>query len=161
MRVCAIVSLTALAILSSAPAGAQARPARADPNCTYQTCALGVAPVWNGLEVTRGDSQRRVGMLGFFVPEDISSVFADDPEAADVARDAFRVRQIGAVLTDAGIVIAATGIARALFHWEWDSWATGLTLAGGASLAAGIPFQFAADGALSRAVWLYNRRFAR
>jgi hypothetical protein len=34
-------------------------------------------------------------------------------------------------------------------------------VAGSASLAAGVPFQFAADGALSRAVWLYNRRFSR
>ena len=32
---------------------------------------------------------------------------------------------------------------------------------GGAALAVSVPLQFAADGALSRAVWWYNRRFAR
>jgi hypothetical protein len=102
-----------------------------------------------------------VATLGFFIPEDISHVFADDPEARDVARDAFRIRQIGAVLTDAGVILGATGVARGLFRWNWDGLSTGLTLAGGASLAAGVPFQFAADGALSRAVWLFNRRYTR
>ena len=100
-------------------------------------------------------------MLGFFIPEDVSHAFADDAEAVDVARDAFRIRQIGAALTDAGIVLAATGLARALFRRDWDGLSTGLTVGGGAALAAGVPFQFAADGSLSRAVWLYNRRFGR
>ena|SRR5829696_4585042 len=100
-------------------------------------------------------------MLGFFIPEDVSHAFADDAEAVDVARDAFRIRQIGAALTDAGIVLAATGLARALFRRDWDALSTGLTVGGGAALGAGVPFQFAADGALSRAVWLYNRRYAR
>ena len=100
-------------------------------------------------------------MLGFFIPEDVSRAFADDAEAVDVARDAFRIRQIGAALTDAGVVLAATGLARALFRRDWDGLSTGLTVGGGAALAAGVPFQFAADGALSRAVWLYNRRFGR
>lgn len=159
MRLTAIVSL-ALIASSSAVSRAQA-PASTPANCTYQTCALGLAPVWNGLDVTRGDSQRTVATLGFFIPQDISSVFAEDAEARDAARDAFRLRQIGAGLTDAGVILAATGLARALFNWDWDGWSTGLTLAGGASLAAGVPFQFAADGALSRAVWLFNRRFAR
>jgi hypothetical protein len=150
----------ALAIIFSAAALNAQAPSR-EANCTYQACALGLAPVWNGLEVTRGDSQRRVATLGFFIPRDISSVFTDDREARDVALDAFRIRQVGAVLTDAGIILGATGIGRALFHWDFDGLSTGLTLAGGASLAAGVPFQFAADGRLSRAVWLFNRRFAR
>ena len=156
-----VSGLVLLAALHTIPVAAQRTEPRSDPNCTYQTCALGLAPVWNGLEVTRGDSQRRVAMLGFFMPEVISHVFADDSEARDVARDAFRIRQIGAAMTDVGIILGATGVARALYRWNWDGLSTGLTLAGGASLAAGIPFQFAADGALSRAVWLFNRRFTR
>jgi hypothetical protein len=156
--------LSAVAVLfavHATPAIAQRATGRADPNCTYQTCALGLAPVWNGLEVTRGDAQTHVATLGFFIPEDISHVFAEDAEARDVARDAFRIRQVAAALTDAGAVLAVTGLARALFRRDWDGLSTGLTLAGGASLAGGIPAQFAADGALSRAVWLFNRRFAR
>lgn len=159
-----IKRLFALGVLTAAvavPAAGQATRSRADANCTYQTCALGLMPVWNGIEVTQGDSQRRIALLGFFVPEDISSAFSDDPEAVDVARDAFRIRQIGAALTDAGIVMIATGLARSLFRKDWDGLSTGLTLAGGAALLGGVPVQVAADGALSRAVWLYNRRFSR
>ncbi len=154
----------ALGVLVIAPAfsaGAQRTTNRADPNCTYQSCALGLVPAWNGIEITRGDSQRRVAMLGFFVPEDVSRAFADDPEAVDVARDAFRIRQVGAALTDAGLVLAATGLARALFRRDWDALSTGLTVGAGAALAAAVPAHFAADGALSRAVWLYNRRYSR
>lgn len=134
---------------------------RAPANCTYQTCALGLAPVWDGIAVVRGDAEHRVATLGFFLPGDVSSVFQDDPDALDAAKEAVSIRQIGAALTDGGIVLAATGIARALFRRDWDRLSTALTVAGGASLGASIPFQFAADGQLSRAVWLFNRRFAR
>jgi len=134
---------------------------RAPLNCTYQTCALGLAPVWDGLSVVRGDSEKRVATLGFFLPGDVSSVFEDDPEALDAARDAVSIRQIGAALTDGGIVLAATGIARYLFRRDWDKLSTALTAAGVASLGVSVPFQFAADGQLSRAVWLYNRRFTK
>jgi hypothetical protein len=147
------ISLVALPAVTEA----QVRPA----NCTYQTCALGLSPVFDGLAVVRGDSERRVATLGFFLPGDVSSVFQDDPEALDAARDAVKIRQIGAVLTDGGLVLAVTGLARALFRRDWDKLSTGLTVAGAASLGASVPFQFAADGALSRAVWLYNRRFSR
>jgi hypothetical protein len=134
---------------------------RSEPNCTYQTCALGLAPVWDGLAVVRGESERRVGTLGFFVPGDMSGIFKDDADALDAAREAVRIRRIGAVLTDAGIVLAATGLARALFQREFDKLSGALAVAGAASLGASIPVQFAADGYLSRAVWLYNRRYAR
>ena len=113
------------------------------------------------MEWPRRDAGRLVATLGFFIPEDISHVFAEDADARDAARDAFRIRQAGAVLTDAGALLAVTGLARALFQRDWDGLSTGLTLAGATSLAAAIPVQFAADGALSRAVWLFNRRFAR
>jgi len=134
---------------------------QASQNCTYQTCALGLAPVWDGLAVTRGDSERRVATLGFFLPGDVSSVFEDDPDALEAARDAVQIRQIGAALTDGGLLSAATGIARALFRRDWDRLSTALTIGGAAALGVSIPVQFAADGELSRAVWLYNRRFAR
>ena len=148
------MSLLALPVVT----GAQVRP---PANCTYQTCALGLSPVWNGLAVVRGDSEQRVATLGFFLPGDVTSVFRDDPEALDAARDAVQIRQIGAALTDGGLALAATGLARALFRRDWDKLSTALTVAGAVSLGASVPFQFAADGALSRAVWLYNRRFTR
>jgi hypothetical protein len=157
MHVKRFVLLSAFAIV---PFVASAQ-ARTEPNCTYQTCALGLAPVWDGLAVVRGESERRVATLGFFVPGDMSEVFKDDADALDAAREAVRLRRIGAVLTDAGIVMAATGLARALFQRDFDKLSTALTLAGAGSLGVSIPVQFAADGYLSRAVWLYNRRYAR
>ena len=144
--------------LAAAPAVAQGR---APVNCTYQECAVGLSPVWNGIDITRGDSQRTVASLGFFFPQDVTHAFKDDPEAADVARDAFRIRQAAAIMTDAGLVLTATGVARALFQRDFDKLSTALTVVGGVSFIGGVPLQFAADGALSRAVWLYNRRFSR
>lgn len=132
-----------------------------EPNCTYQECALGLAPVWNGLAVTRGESQQEVAVLGFFWHADVSQAFEGDRQAVQKARDAMATRQVGAVLTDVGIVLAFTGIARGLYHHDWDKFSTTLALGGGTALVASVPFQFAADGYLSRAVWLFNRRFAR
>jgi hypothetical protein len=150
----AAIALTAIPVAASAQA-------RTPANCTYQTCALGLAPVWDGLAVVRGDSEKRVATLGFFLPGDVSAVFEDDPDALDAARDAVQIRQIGAALSDGGLLLAATGIARGLFRRDWDGLSTILTAAGAASLGVSVPFQFAADGQLSRAVWLFNRRFAR
>ena len=150
------VFVAALSITSAANA-----QATRDANCTYQRCALGLAPVWNGLAVTRGEEQRKVAVLGFFWPDDVSRAFEGDREAMQAAGDAMSIRQVGAILTDAGIVMAATGLARALFRRDWDKVATGLTVAGGVSLGASIPFQFGADGYLSRAVWFYNRRYSK
>ena len=146
--------------LAASPSVSQSQR-QAPANCTYQTCALGLAPVWDGLAVTRGDSERRVATLGFFLPGDVSSVFEGDAEALEAARAAVQMRQIGAALTDGGLVLAATGIARALFRRDWDKLSTAFTIGGATALGVSIPVQFAADGQLSRAVWLYNRRFAR
>jgi len=153
------VFVAAIAIFASS--SASDAQVRAPANCTYQTCALGLAPVWDGLAVVRGDSERRVATLGFFLPGDVSSVFEDDQDALEAARDAVQIRQIGAILTDGGLALAATGIARALFRRDWDGLSTALTVAGGTALGVSIPVQFAADGQLSRAVWLYNRKFTR
>ena len=154
--------LVGILAIAAAPLAADAQvTARPDPNCTYQTCALGLAPVWDGLAVVRGESERRVATLGFFVPGDMSEVFKEDADALEAAREAVRIRRIGAVMTDAGLVLAATGLARALFQREFDKLSGALTIAGGLSLGTSIPVQFAADGYLSRAVWLYNRRYSR
>lgn len=154
------IVIAALVAIAAAVSSAEGQGTR-DPNCSYERCALGLAPVWNGLAVTRGESETQVELLGFFWPGDVTHAFSADKEAADAARDAMRVRQVGAILTDGGIVLAATGIARALFRRDWDKLSTGLTISGAAALGASVPFQFGADGYLSRAVWLFNRRYAR
>ena len=153
---CAVGIIAACLPLNSAKA-----QARTDANCTYETCALGIAPVWNGLAITKGERQQTVATLGFFYPTDVASVFEGNDAAVDAANDAMRTRTIAAALTDAGIVLVATGIARAAFQRHFDGLSQALAFSGAASLAVGVPFQFSADGLLSRAVWLYNRKYAR
>jgi hypothetical protein len=156
------ITISALAIgvfcmpLSSAKA--QARP---EANCTYEACALGIAPVWNGLAITKGEREETVATLGFFYPTDVASVFKGNDAAVAAANDAVRIRTIAAALTDAGIVLVGTGIARGLFQRHFDGLSQALAFSGAASLAVSVPFQFSADGLLSRAVWLYNRKYAR
>ena len=153
-------AIACLAVATAFPGVVLAQSSR-DANCSYQQCALGLAPVWNGLAVTRGDSERHAATLSFFLPADIRRTFEGDREAIDVATDAINIRRAAAVFTDAGLVLLATGLARAAFQREFDKFSRVLTVTGGVSLAAGVPLQFAADGLLSRAVWLYNRKFAK
>ncbi len=140
-----------------ATAAAQQAPA----NCTYETCALGLAPVWNGLAVTRGISERQVANLGFFWPSDIRPVFADNAAAVEAAEEALQTRTIAAVLTDAGLLLLGTGLARAAFQRDFDSFSKALTYTGATAIGVSVPLHFAADGMLSRAVWWHNRRYSR
>lgn len=155
-RLAAAIIITSTAGFSSAYA-----QERAPANCTYESCALGLAPVWNGLAITRGISQRPISVLGFFWPEDIRPVFADNAQALEAAEQAQQTRTVGAILTDAGLVLLGTGLARAGFQREFDGLSKALVLTGATSVGVSIPFQFAADGYLSRAVWWHNRRFSR
>ena len=149
------------ALLAGAPEVLAAQAERAPANCTYESCALGLAPAWNGLAITRGIAQRQIAVLGFFYPDDIRPVFADNPQALEAAEEALRTRTIGAILTDAGLLLLGTGLARAAFQREFDGLSKALALTGGVSLGVSVPFQLAADGYLSRAVWWHNRRFSR
>ncbi len=148
----------ALAGIGLPAAAAAQQPA---PNCTYETCAFGLAPVWNGLAVTRGISERQIANLGFFWPSDIRPVFADNPAALEAAEEALQTRTIAAVLTDAGLLLLGTGLARAAFQREFDGFSKVLTYTGATSIGLSVPLHFAADGMLSRAVWWHNRRYSR
>ncbi len=151
----AIAALTATGLPAT---GAAQQPS---PNCTYETCALGLAPVWNGLAVTRGISERQIANLGFFWPSDIRPVFADNAAALEAAEEALQTRTIGAVLTDAGLLLLGTGLARAAFQRDFDGFSKALTFTGATAIGVSVPFHFAADGMLSRAVWWHNRRYSR
>ena len=140
--------------------GAQT-PSRPEANCTYESCALGLAPAWNGLAITRGISQRQIGVLGFFWPGDIRPIFADNAAALEAADEALRTRTVASILTDAGLLVLGTGLARAAFQREFDGFSKVLTITGAASVGISVPLHFAADGMLSRAVWWHNRRYSR
>ncbi|MGK2961767.1 MAG: hypothetical protein ACSLFK_06410 [Gemmatimonadaceae bacterium] len=138
-----------------------ARAQSAEAGCTYESCALSLAPVWNGLAITRGISQRQVANLGYFWPSDIRPVFADNAAALEAADEALQTRTVAAVLTDAGLVLLATGLARAAFQREFDGFARVLVYSGTASIGISVPVHFAADGMLNRAIWWHNRRYSR
>jgi hypothetical protein len=128
--------------------------------CSYRRCALAVLPVWNGSAIVRGENEERVGRLGFFWTEDITPLFAGDPQALDYAKNAVRVRRNAAILTDTGAALLVV----ALLGGFTDSGNThtyqAIAMAGGLAIGVGVPVQFAADGELGRAVWWHNARWA-
>jgi hypothetical protein len=136
--------------------------------CEYESCAFTISPQWNGLAVVAGQTGTRVANLHFFVPRDITPVLAGSrgqaigaDSAAAYARAAIKLRRIGASLTDASGLLAVAGVISALSHHAVRR-SDGILLgAGGGALLVSVPFQFAADGALSRAVWWHNVRYAR
>jgi hypothetical protein len=140
----------------------------ADTTCEYRRCALGIVPTWNGLAVTRGTSGEHIANLGFFFPHDVRIALAGPDEravgadsAAALATRALHLRTTGAALTDTGIGLLTIAALRALISAS-NKRATGvLAVSGAAALGLSVPFQFAADGALSRAVWWHNVRYAR
>jgi len=139
-----------------------------DSVCSYRTCALTIAPRWNGLAVVAGEAGPRLANLHFLVPRNITAVLAGPHEAAvgadsaaAYARRAVQLRRAGAALTDAGLLLGAVAALHALdddSHRRRDAQMAGV---GGAALLLSIPLQFAADGALSRAVWWHNLRYVR
>ena len=164
------VALIALA-LDAGPLAAQAiavTTQRVDTACDYRRCSLGIVPTWNGLAVTRGAAQEHVANLHFFFPRDVraalegadrTAVGADS--AAALATRALQLRKAGAALTDTGIGLLTVAAVRAIISAS-NNRATGVVAAAGAgALGLSVPFQFAADGALSRAVWWHNLRYAR
>ena len=136
--------------------------------CTYSACALAIAPRWNGLAVVRGSDGPQVANLHFFWPRDVrvalrgsSSLTAGADSAAAQARQAIRLRRIGAAPPTPSRMpsVARTCPARRAPIAPIVAMTTPPSVS--AALGVSVPFQFAADGALSRAVWWHNRRFAR
>jgi hypothetical protein len=72
-----------------------------------------------------------------------------------------RIRRVGATLTDGGAALVATSVVAALGAGRFRRGDALLAGAGAALIGISVPFQFEADGALSRAVWWHNSRYAR
>jgi hypothetical protein len=136
--------------------------------CDYRLCALAIAPKWNGLAVVRGGSGRAVANLNFFLPRDIARqldsfdrrTIGSDSAATYVQR-AVRLRRAGAFFTDLGLLSVAAAGTRALISQSNKRTNAFVAAAGFGALTISVPLQFAADGALSRAVWWHNLRYAR
>lgn len=129
--------------------------------CDYRRCAFGIAPAWDGLAVVRGAEVTRVANLYFLWPRDISSHFRGSDSAMTHVNRALHLRRIGAVLTSAGALTLVAAAARALDAGRARRSDSMLALAGAGAFGVSVPFQFAADGELSRAVWWHNLRLGR
>lgn len=151
------LTIAAALLACASRMSAQAAPG---PACDYRDCALGIAPAWSGLRVVRGERETRVASLGFFWTRDVSPAF-EGSEARRNARRAVALRRAGAFLTDAGILLGGFAAAQAVSQGRLGESARPIAIAGATALALSVPLQFAADGALSRAVWWHNVRFAR
>ena len=170
---CSLRLIVPLVALLGRPAAAQgtgdsrdsAAPSAA---CGYGACSLSIAPRWSGLAVVRGAAGPQVTNLYFLWPRDIGAALvgadarvpgADSALAS--AQEALRLRRVGAVLTNASLALAtgaAIGAARGDSRGRWDRRLLGLA---SAALVVSVPFHFAADGALSRAVWWHNKRYGQ
>jgi hypothetical protein len=133
----------------------------ATSSCPYEQCALSIVPAWNGLAVARGAQEERLATLGFVWAGSLRHVFDGDADAVRMGERAVRTRHLAAALTDVGALLLAAGAIRAADDRRTDAASTALLGAGGVLFVASVPLQFKADGQLSRAVWLFNRRFAR
>lgn len=157
----------AMLALAGAPVAAQqaadaprAVVAAAPAGCSYERCAVGIAPLWNGLAVVRGPERAPVANLHFFWPHEVESAFSGD-SARWYAGRALSVRRRAAALTDAGGALLAIAAVRGALAGRLDAAGRGMALGGAGFFAAGIPLQFSADGLLSRAVWWHNAAFGR
>ena len=166
--------LVSLFTLTARQAAAQSAPGLRDSSvapsaaCAYQTCALVIAPTWSGLAVVRGAGGPPITNLYFLWPRSIDAALVGADAGvlgADSmlvsAHQAVRLRRVGAALTAAGFVLAggsAIAATRSDSRGRWDRRVAGLA---GVALVVSVPFHFAADGALSRAVWWHNQRYAR
>ena len=164
---CIAVSLTAGRAANAQPR-AVPRPPPTDSACTYSECALAIVPTWNGLAVVRGNNGPRVANLHFFWPRQIAPALRGPDgavpgadSAAAHARRAVSLRRVGAALTDVGVLAAGVAVARSVQRGRARRTEQVLGGAGIGALLISVPFQFAADGALSRAVWWHNVRYVR
>jgi hypothetical protein len=173
--VIAAIIVNSLVTVLSLRAGAQvALPtpaAAAAPNdsaCSYRSCALSIAPRWDGLAVVRGTAREHVANLHFFWPRDITPelrgtdtlAVGADSVVAHVER-AVLLRRAGAGFTDLGAVVLGVTVIRALRDGRLATRDQVLAGAAMGALVISVPLQFGADGELSRAVWWHNVRFAR
>lgn len=146
-------------LLVAAPSVSEAQSSVA-PCTVYAECAYNLVPRGLGLAVVRGEREEYIASLGFLRAGTLRGAFEGDSLADALGRQAVRTRRAAATLTVSSL-IAIAGAGAVLLADGPDEAAIGLAAYGGVALGLSVPLQFKADGQLSRAVWQYNRRFAR
>ncbi|MEO8624074.1 MAG: hypothetical protein ABI625_23545 [bacterium] len=159
-RACLLL-LCAAPVLAQQAASATVVTPRAEAACSYEACALGIAPTWNGLDVVRGAHAETSASLGFFFPRDITPAFAGSDSAMTYAVRAVNVRRVAATLTDVGALVLGYAAIKQLRDGQLHNSDRVIAAVGAGAFAISVPLQFSADGYLSKAVWWHNSRYAR
>lgn len=154
-----LAAVAAAILLAGAPSVSQAQ-STATPCTVYVECAYNLVPRGLGLAVVRGEREEYIGSLGFLRPGTLRGAFDGDSIADALGRQAVRTRRVAATLTVSSL-LSIVGAGAVLLADGPKGAAIGFAAYGGVALGLSVPLQFKADGQLSRAVWQYNRRFAR
>ena len=121
------------------------------PACTaYLDCALRVeSSIRGGLHIVRGADGSRAAALGPLRAAALVQVFSANDSASFHAQRFIVAERTNRMLTLGGVIFGAVGLAS-------ERRMNVLTGAGAGLLLGSIPYQVAAQRALSRAVWWYN-----
>ena len=152
-----IAAVAVVLLLAPCTAVRAQRPAPPDAPCDYRACAYNIIAALHGLRVVAGEQERQVATLGFLYTRDISDAFEGEGRMAAIA--AVHTRRWGALFTDVGLALLATGALQAVRH-DVDQRSATMMMAGAASVGPSVPLQFLADKHLARAVWQHNARYA-
>ncbi len=160
-RTAALALLAMISMPQSAQAQQQTSPANM-PCIEYERCALGLTASVTGMTVFQGTDAAPRAKLGFFLPgKTLDNVFAGDTTAIRLGRDARSQRIVGAVLSATSVLTMVAASFMAIDAGADGSSANAVFLLGAVQGAGAVYFQLKADNTLSRAVWMFNRRFSR
>ena len=118
IRWAAALLLCAATLRAQPAAAVHSFPLHLSIPCSYETCALGIAPAWNGLDVVLGATGARVASLGFFLPRDIAPTFAGSDSAMRYAVRAVSVRRVAAVAISVPLQFSADGLLSRAVWWH-------------------------------------------
>lgn len=146
----------AAALLGTAPAAARGQ---GGPDCTYDACAVRLQTRFlSGVRVVQGANAERVSRNGFFAMR--VAVFDSAGDSVRTPYQSYRRYS-----RRAGLIGIVSGVAGALAYVSYDDGDDDMGhVFLGTGLVLGVVSAYhVAKGhdALQRAIWAYNRRFAR
>ncbi len=178
----ALCLAASIAILGSVPASAQSEKgertvvgsksgdavapasepviARAEPDSTYDSRALRLESHWGNLQIVRGAEGPIVGRVGVFRTANVEKTVAGSARAESEARLFKASHRPGAIASAVGALTFGVGLVAS--SNSSNNAATPILVIGGiGTMLWGAQHLNAAYAALSRAIWWYNRDFAR
>ena len=115
---------------------------------------------WGSADIIRGAKGEVIGTVGWYRDFDLEKLLQPSPQAAAAAHD-FRVGNFrGSLATTVGASLVAIGLVVAGNNSNNASTPV-LIIAGAGGIGWGLNRIAASYGALSRALWWYNRDLAR